>query len=194
MTPFSRLRGPGRVMNSGDVPQQRDIWKQEIQPTPFVGRTRNKANRVIIDDDSITVIGSGGTVVIDGNSDMFRIIASGSRTATTSNGDDNVTDESTLTALGTFTATPSHLSYVTIQAGNTGSRNIGMYTAMATDFVATTSGGAVTASRVVATLTTRAYTLLNGSDQARIGLVFSNTAAGNQTIYQRYYILEQVAI
>jgi hypothetical protein len=75
--PFSRLRGPGRVMTHGRVPQERPIWQGEIQPAPFVGHARNKSDRVVIDDDSITVKGPGGTVIIDGSSDMYRISATG---------------------------------------------------------------------------------------------------------------------
>lgn len=191
---FDKLRGPGHVMSRGQVPQERRIWDGEIQPAPFVGRTRNKTERVIIDDDSITVIGSGGTVVIDGNSDMFRILAAGSRTHDTSEGDDQVQQNTTLTALGTFTSTPSHLSYVTPTAGNSGTRNLGWYFGMATDFCATTSGGSPTAERVVATIGFKTHTVLNGSDQVQIGSGVSNTAAGNVTMQHRYYILEQVAI
>lgn len=183
MMPFDKLRGPGRVVTRSKVPQEREIWRDEIQPTPFVGRTRNKANRVIITDTSITVNGADGTVIIDGSSNMFKIIATGTKSVT---GCDGVASPGCSAGGNTVTINtglnyePAHLSF---RADGTFARNI-------TRITAANTGGNGTVVDMQ-----QAYTEVTGGTQTRWAMdwvTFVDRSA--VTLSFKYYILQEAAL
>lgn len=195
---MSRFRGPGHFANPNRVPQERGrVWDGEIQPTPFVGRARNKSDRVVIDDNSITVTGAEGTVIIDGSSNMFKIAATGTIQNTTA---DNVLNDivaTTLTGLGALAATPVHLSQVGDTNSTDGKRWVGSAN-MVVDvkrFVAATSGGPVTSWLIDHSAWNAAiYVGLNASNEVVVDLIASNVSGASHTTYGRYYVMQETAI
>jgi hypothetical protein len=146
----------------------------------------NSTAEVIIDstgltiiDGSITVQNPGGTVIIDGTSDMFRIIATGTISLVGPNV--SVVSSEVLLALGMGSLAPAHMGFYKIGTGEiavpmphtvldaTGAASLMLWM--------DTRPEGVTPFRTIMRLIIRAY---------------YNASA--QTFNTRYYILEQVAL
>ena len=151
-------------------------------------------------DFGLKVSNAGAEVIIDGTSRMFRISASGTITNTIGAGSDssaanNWTDV-TLTALGAYSATPAHQSFVSTTNVNTGERVIGhqwsggwgwmsgQATPYGSQFRAQSYGGA---NMDVATL-------LDGSNQCIVRFGGINVGTGSVTWYCKYHVLSEAAI
>jgi len=169
------------------------------QPAGFIEQLYISDGTVIIDDNGIQVTGGrisvtnpGGTVIIDGNSDMFRILATGTQSKATNTGDVQVTVNTALPGLGTFTSSPSHLHYIGLSTAASGDHFIN-YTSLARGWVAGSSGGSPTNPAVTPTIGAEASTYLDGSNNVNIITYVTNANAGAQTASIRYYILMQAA-
>lgn len=172
-----------------------------IHADAVIANVANVGGSVIIDSDGITVIDGAitvespdGTVIIDGSSNMFKILATGTVQNTVADNTDNDVALTTLSSLGTFSATPAHMSFLTTGTAVTANRSGSHSTAPASDFVASTSGGAVNQNRIMATVDARIATILNGSDEVQISFrMYAAGVGGSTTWHARYYILQEVA-
>lgn len=173
-----------------------DDWTLTRVPTSLA----NEPSEVLIDktgiavtNGKITVTNPGSTVIIDGTSDMFRIAASGTRTATRT-GVGNVLASTTVggTSLP-VSDSPAFISYITEGTAPlvSGNRNLGWFFKMAPGFVAPTSGAAATNGAqyvrfMMQTISSSGPAIHLSIDCGEAGLV----AAG----YMRWYLLQQAAI
>lgn len=148
----------------------------------------------------LRVVSSDGvTVIVDGTSDMFKIVAVGTITsAGTAN--TNTTAQVTLTALGALTVTPAHLCMIapTTTPSNTTQmlpNGVLLNAGIGLSWVAAASGGAVTTSAGSIKAYAVAYALLDGSSNCVISLSVDNyqpaTAAPR---FAKYYILAEAAL
>jgi len=148
-------------------------------------------------DYGLKVVNSGSTVIIDGTSNMFKILATGTHSVALGVGP-NVSggDAVTLTGLGTLSTTPAHLTF--LATGNTTNANqhLGfLQTTFGQKWVAGSSGGSPNQSRQLADHVGDAHTALNGS-----GYVVHQVSGKNDsgvvsvTFYARYYILKEAAL
>lgn len=129
----------------------------------------------------LKVISSDGTtVIIDGTSAMFRILATGtlSNTQDASQGDSAVT----LTGLGTFATTPAHMA-----------ENGATTAATAKRFGTLLLEGALS-SPIPFYYQSETRVELDGSSYAVVTLFLRAGPAGSVTRYTRYYVLAQTAI
>ncbi len=151
---------------------------------------------VVINSSGITITGgkisvtnASATVIIDGSSNMFKIAASGTTSATA-----GATATTTLTGLGTQTTILAFLGFVSPFNSTTGRRHqgrsdFGHATVGPTLYAAATSGGAVT---------TAFYNYagahfagaLDGSSQMFLDFVNTDGA----TNYGYYYVLKEAAL
>ena len=149
-------------------------------------------------DYGLKVVSAGGLlVIIDGNSDMFRILASGT-TSLTLAADTSGSNDVNLSGLGSFATTPAHLSFISTDSGSGSARDMGMtFGLWAKRWAAATSGGAVTSSFIALNAggtqpgMGKIYTLLSGSTCL---LRTDGLAINGTTFYGRYYVLAQTAI
>ena len=149
-------------------------------------------------DYGLRVVSSDGTtVIIDGTSDMFRILASGT-TSLTLAADATGSNDVNLSGLGSFSTTPAHLSFISTDSAAGSARDMGItFGLWAKRWAASTSGGAVTSSFIALNAggtqpgVGKIYTLLSGSTCL---LRTDGIAISGTTFYGRYYILAQTAI
>lgn len=143
----------------------------------------------------LKVISSDGTtVIIDGTSDMFKIIASGTLSKTVATGASGFAN-ATLSGLGTLAAVPSHHSHTSTGSGSTSVKEGNLtFNQTFPAFVAITSGGAVTTVCLMVTNSAEMNTFLNGSSQCVIELDVNNESGVSTTYFSKYFILQEAAI
>lgn len=155
---------------------------------------------ITVTNGAITVTNPGATVIIDGTSDMFRILSTGTLSVATVNGDRNIESSTTLSGLGALASTPVNISQV--GPANTSS-DVRWTTFMAEGvvdgdmFVSGTSGGSPTQKVIFAGhlgWSADVRVGLDGSSFAKVVLHSSNQSGANHTAYTRYYLLAQTAI
>jgi hypothetical protein len=166
------------------------------------GGVRNSDGNVLIDgggvtvtNGKITVSNAGSVVVIDGTSKMFRIVRSGSISATASAGATGTTTV-TLTSYGAVSAPLTHSSYVyrSNAIGSNDRRITPDIVAMPNYFVAATSGGAVT-TRVIAMQTlTDLTTQMDGSNLCVVSMAVYNAFVASYTAYGAYYVFAEASL
>lgn len=136
-------------------------------------------------DYGLKVISTDGTtVIIDGTSDVFKIAATGTLSKAVVNLDNSVTSSAALSGLGTYTTTPAHLAHTSLDNVNTGHRRAAAFVA-----INGIAGGAISSS-----IGWYFATFLDGSSFANVILVVTDANAGNQTVWVKYYILEEAAL
>jgi hypothetical protein len=138
----------------------------------------------------------GSTVIIDGTSNMFKILVTGTMTVSAAaNGQSTTT--TTLTALGTFATTPSHHSHVAFNNTDSAGK-YGVFSAFeeaGTTFAAATSGGAVTRQIIGLQKGAEVSTSLDGSFFCVVTLWNYNQGNGSiSSRYCRYYVQEEAAL
>jgi hypothetical protein len=157
---------------------------------------------VVIDRDGLVVHNPDGVVIIDGTSNMFKILTTGTLTATAAAWAAGVVVEATsstaaLTALGTFTTPPMALGvFTTAGAAKTIGRRMAniMLGYTSPVYTASTSGGSPT-TRVIGT-SGLAYlqTTLDASDYAIVTLVVDNVAGSSYAADVRYHLLKEQSV
>jgi hypothetical protein len=151
---------------------------------------------ITVTNGKITVKNASATVIIDGTSNMFKIQASGSQSKTQADNSQG-TASTTLTGLGTLSATPAHLSYVAIGNTNADTQRISpshMTTSLFRVFVATTSGGSPTTPVWGVSEGLEVKTNLNASSQCVVSFTYANQSGASATTYSTYYILKEAAL
>lgn len=125
---------------------------------------------------AITVINPGGTTIIDGTSDMFRIAATGTLNITGCNGTGGMCNVSNNVTLATgLTVVPAHLSY--LQDGGI-ARTLPRITRTGSDLVDSIL----------------AYTEVVGGTSTRLTIFWDTTVDRSAlTLTARYYVLQQIA-
>jgi hypothetical protein len=147
-------------------------------------------------DYGLQVISSdGSTVIIDGTSDVFKILASGVFSDTNPGATNSHDNLQTLTGLGTFAATPAHLSFVSNGNGVTDWKHLGTFMLFNDLYASQSSGGTgpwqkFRAINVIAV----ARASLNGSNQVVVSVVNDKADAGAMTFYNKYFVLMQTAM
>lgn len=166
---------------------------QALVISDSLGNARVILGKLPSGDYGLKVIGAdGSTVIIDGTSDMFKIVATGTLSKATNTGDNSVISETTLAGLGTLAAPPAHIAYLGLSnvGTNSGRGTLGSYIALnAIGWVAGSSGGSPTNPAVTPTIIGELHTYLNGSSNAVLQLRVTNANAGAQTMYCTYYVL-----
>lgn len=178
------------------LPQEGQPGTGEIQPSGWVV---NAPGNVIIDDDGIEITDGAlvvsnptGTVVIDGTSNMFKILATG--TATHSQAAFGTSAFSaTLPGLGSFATTPGFISYASEGNALNSHQFLGRFAEMADVYVAGTSGGSPT--QRTWTVNWEAVLIVHaGSGTVTYLLSINNATAVTKTAYGRYYILKEASL
>jgi hypothetical protein len=146
-------------------------------------------------DGALTVTNGDDVVIIDGTSNMFKILVTGSLSGTGNDLTQTDIATVTLTGLGTFATTPGHISYISPANDVASNQQLGIYVpANSNSWVASTSGGTTTAAGVTAQYLTYIKTRLNGSSQCVVIMTMVNHSGSSQTNYGRYYILVEAAL
>ena len=176
-----------------------------ITPSGFTQEAENDQRTVRIDTTGIAVTGGkitvtnpGGTVVIDGSSNMFKIQASGSQSlavaSTTTWRTDSVTV--TLSGLGALSTIPAILTMMGASNSATDSRlpsHTGAWS-QSVMFAATTSGGSPTAQFAAVQTHALSTSKLDASNFAVIGITTYSTNGVAATYYQYYHVLKEAAL
>lgn len=138
----------------------------------------------------------GTTVIIDGTSDIFKIVATGTTSITQAGGTSSGTTID-LSALGAWSTTPAHVSYLAMGNAVSDEQRLGemVWPPDMSTFGAATSGGAVTKALIGTTFYAYVATRLASVTLfARIILFAQNAQAGSLTVYARYYLLQETAL
>jgi hypothetical protein len=146
----------------------------------------------------LKVVGpDGATVIIDGTSNMFKILASGTLQNTKADGAEGFV-ETSLPGLGTFSATPMQLSSLAQGPLTTDNRfgnpmQVGYGQKM---YVAASSGGAVDNGVVAITTWAEAFTSLTAGGVCEVALFHRHydNGEGNRTVYAKWYVLREAAM
>ena len=149
---------------------------------------------VAITNGALSVTNPGGTVIIDGSSDMFRIVATGTLSHTQAAGSDGSTTV-TLSALGAQTVPLAFVAYVAESNSLTGVWwDLGHLVNWSTTFVAPTSGGSpVQQARTANWVAWVSAGLTSANAYPIVRLSLSNSTTTSKTAYARYYLLAQAA-
>lgn len=142
----------------------------------------------------LQVWGPGGSAIIDGTSDVFKIVASGTVSNTIGAAAGSVVSNWTDTTItGPFSATPAHLSFIATATGNGAPRTIGRLFTYTQLFAAGASGGSPTVMFIAPSTVMDVSTLLSGSD-AVVRFGGYNAQGSSQTWHCRYYVLKEAAL
>lgn len=171
------------------------VLRDGIHVGDTAGNDRVHLGQLPSGDYGLEVTNPGGTVIIDGTSNMFKIQATGTFSHTVADNTDLATTTVTLSGLGALPTTPAHLGYIA-GANTVGAKQANAYAQNdASDFVANTSGGATNQARVMATIVMRLATYLNGSNEAVVESRMSTAGVGASTTwFARYYVLKEAAL
>jgi hypothetical protein len=147
-------------------------------------------------DYGLKVVSSDGTtVIIDGTSNVFKILVTGTRSLAVADDVFNSSSNDVLTGLGTFSATPAHLDFLASGNGVGDNQHLGAwFYSFDERFVASVAGGSPTAPQLTWYGVGYGFTNLDGSSQCRIYTVGSNNSGSSFTLYHRYYILKEAAL
>lgn len=171
----------GTVVNAGVVQQVKNSASEVVISSTGIAVTNG----------AITVTNAGATVIIDGSSDMFKIAATG--TLSLSVNGLSVSTSATVTAI-TRSTTPATLHFVSFNdSTNDASRYPVLFVSVTEDFVANTSGGAVTKAILAINFLSYMYGGLDASSHPFVTL-WGGQTLGTFTVYGRYYILQETAI
>lgn len=159
---------------------------------------------VLINEDGVTIVNgklvvasdSGGTVIIDGTSMMFKAAVIGTMSHTVADNGYTSTASAALTGLGTLSAAPAHLCFLSPGSAGTDSKFGSTAVSGNPDHWAGGSYGATATYKRFLGLTQLAemFTYLDGSNYARVALVAGNVTGGSMTWYAKYYILKEAAM
>lgn len=138
------------------------------------------------------VSNDGATVIIDGTSDMFKIAATGTLTATAA----AHTDATATASLGSlsFASTPAIMGFVASASGSTADANpiyIGTY---ADSWVATSNGGTTNLEGATTGVHGYVYMHLSGTTPTPTLLVSAKGSGSSIQLWARYYVLQEVAL
>jgi hypothetical protein len=138
----------------------------------------------------------GTTVIIDGTSRMYRILASGSIDATLPASDPHHQEIVTLSGLGTWDTIPAHLSFIGTSLSPGETRALGTaYTYVTSPLhAAVSSGGSPTDPFLAIGSLCQIATFLNGSDQVVVGIGGNNMRTSSFHYYGRYNVLDEAAL
>lgn len=162
----------------------------------------NSTAETIINDVGITVINGkisvangASVVIIDGTSEMFRIVATGTISRTQANNGIG-TSTTTLTGLGNLSNTPNFTAYLNGTGSAWASTEQGTIGGDQQVYGADTSGGSPTHRITAFTWAAHIGCELVGTPpaNARIYLTVSNVTGANITIYGRFHVLTQTSI
>ncbi len=154
-------------------------------------------------DYGLKVVNAGTAVIIDGSSNMFKIVASGSLAVTipawagAGNPLAIAQTDLTLTGLGAQSTIPAHLSFVGPTTNPTDERKIGITFRRRNNgnFVAGASGGAATSEMLALTSFTQMRTFLDGSNMAHVNMVGESAeSTGAITQNGRFHVLQEAAL
>jgi len=147
-------------------------------------------------DYGLKVVNSGNTVIIDGTSNMFKIQATGTQSVTVASGGAGTSTSTTLTGLGALSTTPGHLTYLANGNQLSANQHLGFWRySTALRYAAGTSGGTPNGQFEAMFASGFSFTNLNESQQVRVYVALDNEASPvSQTLYERYYILQEAAL
>lgn len=143
---------------------------------------------------------TSGLAIIDGVNDAFKIIATGTMSVATVNGDRNIQQQVTLSGLGAQTSTPVNLSQVGSSNASTGNRWVGYMAEGLIDdnmWVAASSGASPTFELInIGPLEWGADVRvgLDGSNNVVVTLHSSNQSGAGHTAFARYYVMAETGI
>jgi hypothetical protein len=138
----------------------------------------------------------GSTVIIDGTSNMFKILASGTVSVSQTNPGGTVSD-TTLTGLGAWTTIPICISGVSFSNTLTGNvRQLAREFTFIAQYVAASSGGSPTVLKNVIDREASVGSYVVGTDAGiRIGLsTYFGTPGQNTTAYGRYQLCQEASL
>jgi hypothetical protein len=160
----------------------------------------NGVDRVIIGeqvdgDYGIRIVSSDGEqVIIDGDSNVFKIVATGTMSKTVAAGANGITVRN-LPELGTFTAVPVMIGIISPGLGAVGNKYLGIELDIEDVFVSLTSGGSTTHKTTTIQTFTTMYAMLEADDTVSVVLEVYNVAGpGSITRYGRYYVMQEAAL
>lgn len=168
-----------------------------VHVTDEAGIGRVQLGRLPSGDYGLQVINAGATVIIDGSSNMFKILATGTHSVALGVGPNvSGTGTVTLTGLGALSTTPAHLTFLATGNTTAAQQHLGsLQTTFGQKWVAGSSGGSPDQSRQLADHVGDAHTTLNGSAQVVHRVSGKNDSGGfSVTFYARYYILKEAAL
>lgn len=180
-----------------------EIFVDDVLITYADEDVSHAAGAVTIDSNGVTITNGklvvssdgGGTVIIDGTSMMFKAAAIGTLSVTGGSNTFTSSLSAALTGMGTLSAAPGHLSFLSPGNLGTDSKFLGsLAQATAGQFTAGSSGGSPTNNRVTSSYHAHMFTYLNGSNYAVVGLTLANGNAGSVTVYGKYYVLKEAAM
>ena len=147
-------------------------------------------------DYGLRVVGpDGSTVIIDGTSNMFKILATGTQDTGSIATDSTASVSVTLTALGTFSTTPAHISFLANGTTSAANQHLGYFlTNVSEKWVSGSNGGATDQDVVIPNRLAEAHSSLDGSSQAVVTVAGWNRASTDVTYYHRYYVLQETAL
>lgn len=162
-----------------------DVWHA-------AGTVQIDTTGVHITNGALTVTNGGGTVIIDGTSNMFKIAATGTLSCVNSLGG-AASSNVVLTGLSPG-GVPPQLQAIAQWGSGVADPSLSLASQISSVFVATTSGGAVTANRYAMTLLAYWTTALSGTIDANITLLTHNASGASKTASGRYYVMKEAAI
>jgi len=143
------------------------------------------------------VSADGTTVIIDGTSDVFKVVASGTLSAVIPATGAIVSASVSLPALGVLATIPANLTYLSNGTGTNQNRNLGYFDAgvhQAPSWAASASLGTNNTQFNAPTVLCSAYSVLNGSSNAQITIYGSISGSSGFTLSGRYYLFTETAL
>jgi len=143
------------------------------------------------------VSGDGSTVIIDGTSNMHKIVATGTLSGTATTGSDQTVASITLSGLGTLSEILAHQAYYAVVDGSVDDpRVLGISPQWTLKYAATSSGGSPNSEFLAAVVYARIRGLLTGdpTGEMQLQLRIDNHAGGDRTVYSRYYVFQETAV
>lgn len=176
-------------------------WVENADSSDGEPTVRIDADGVTITDGALTVENTGGTVIIDGSSNMFKIQASGSTSLTVPASVGGAFREDlttvTLTGLGAHSTIPAFLAYISSSLSATDYRLIGAtgtWLVANAGWVANSSGGAVNRATVATMTDVIVGCSLDGSSFPKITLASYSVYSISVTFYAYYHVLKEAAL
>ena len=178
-------------------------YAREFDPQE-ASRFHNSTGEVVIDatgvtitNGALTVINPGSTVIIDGTSDMFRIVASGTITVAALSDQTSSNTDATITALAPTATTPAFMAFVGSGASFSDIRWGYASGAGSTYWAAASSGGSPTSRVLIADGQVQVVSYLVGAsvDTPKIRVTAANEKGSTIATFDvKYYVLAQSAI
>ena len=165
-----------------------------LPPAIAAPKARQLAERTAaVETGAIVVSNAGGTLIIDGTSNMFKIAASGTLTVSGS-GAGTWTTTATLSGTGLpGTDSPAFLAFVGAISPSNADREIGKQQILATGYVAPTSGASPVNPSKYIRWQGGCYGTTNGTDP-QIVLFLDSAETGTHSFAARYHLLREAGI